>query len=101
MAIIVKTKTKKQEKIIKAFLESHDIDFIKVEEEKVPYETRRSKSSGKKEILDDIEKSVEFVNKYKKGKAQLIPAFFNGLRSNLKAMGDVRKCSSVIYIIGK
>ena len=40
-------------------------------------------------------------SKYKKGKAQLIPAFFNGLRSNLKAMGDVKKCSSVIYIISK
>jgi len=40
-------------------------------------------------------------SKYKKGKLQLIPAFFNGLRSNLKAMGNVKKCSSVIYIIGK
>jgi len=40
-------------------------------------------------------------SKYKKGKPQLIPAFFNGLRSNIKAMGNVKKCSSVIYIIGK
>ena len=25
-------------------------------------------------------------------------SFFNGLRSNLKALGDVKRCSSVIYI---
>jgi 2-polyprenyl-3-methyl-5-hydroxy-6-metoxy-1,4-benzoquinol methylase len=40
-------------------------------------------------------------SKYKKGKAQVIPAFLNGLRSNMKAIRDVKKCSSVIYIIGK
>ena len=40
-------------------------------------------------------------SKYKKGKTNLIASFFNGLRSNLKAVSDVKKCSSVIYIIGK
>jgi 2-polyprenyl-3-methyl-5-hydroxy-6-metoxy-1,4-benzoquinol methylase len=35
------------------------------------------------------------------GKANLFISFWNGLRSNLKAMGDVKKCSSIIYIIGK
>ena len=40
-------------------------------------------------------------SKYKKGKAQVIAAFLNGLRSNMKAISDVKKCSSVIYIIGK
>ncbi|NOT52046.1 MAG: class I SAM-dependent methyltransferase [Chitinophagaceae bacterium] len=39
-------------------------------------------------------------NKYKTGKTKLIPSFFNGFRSNLKALGDVKRCSSVIYIIG-
>lgn len=38
-------------------------------------------------------------SKYKNGKSNLIAAFFNGLRSNMKAMGDVKRCSSVIYII--
>lgn len=38
-------------------------------------------------------------SKYKSGKTNLITAFFNGLRSNIKALGDVKKCSSVIYII--
>src|SRR6185436_3409994 len=37
-------------------------------------------------------------SKYKNGKANWITAFWNGLRSNLKAMNDVKKCSSVIYI---
>src|SRR6185295_6779798 len=40
-------------------------------------------------------------SKYKNGKTNLIASFFNGLRSNLKAMGDVQRCSSVIYIISK
>ena len=40
-------------------------------------------------------------SKYKKGKTNWIAAFWNGLRSNLKAMGDVKKCSSVIYVIEK
>ena len=40
-------------------------------------------------------------SKYKNGKTNLVAAFFNGLRSNIKAMSDVKGCSSVIYIIGK
>jgi 2-polyprenyl-3-methyl-5-hydroxy-6-metoxy-1,4-benzoquinol methylase len=39
--------------------------------------------------------------KYKNGKGNLIKAFWNGLRSNIKTMGDSSKCSSVIYIIEK
>jgi len=40
-------------------------------------------------------------SKYKNGKTNLVAAFFNGLLSNLGASADVKKCSSVIYIIGK
>jgi 2-polyprenyl-3-methyl-5-hydroxy-6-metoxy-1,4-benzoquinol methylase len=40
-------------------------------------------------------------SKYKNGKSGLISAFFNGVRSNLDALGNVKKCSSVIYIIRK
>ncbi len=36
---------------------------------------------------------------YKNGKGNMIKACWNGFLSNLKAMGDKRKCSSVIYII--
>jgi 2-polyprenyl-3-methyl-5-hydroxy-6-metoxy-1,4-benzoquinol methylase len=36
---------------------------------------------------------------YKNSKGNMIKACWNGLVSNLKAMGDKRKCSSVIYII--
>ena len=39
--------------------------------------------------------------KYKNGKGNIIKAFWNGLVSNLKAMGDKKKCSSLIYIISK
>jgi hypothetical protein len=38
---------------------------------------------------------------YKNGKGNIVKAFWNGLVSNLKAMGDKRRCSSVIYIISK
>lgn len=38
-------------------------------------------------------------SKYKNGKTRLIESFLVGLRSNLKAAGNVQQCSSVIYII--
>ena len=70
MTIIVKTKTKQQEKTVKAFLEKMDIDFSKVEEDEAPYRTGKAKQSTKKEILNNLDKSVAFVNKYKKGKVK-------------------------------
>lgn len=36
---------------------------------------------------------------YKNGKGNLLGAFFTGLMSNLNAIGDKRKCSSLIYVI--
>lgn len=39
-------------------------------------------------------------SKYQSGATMLFSAFFNGLRSNLGAVGRVKKCSSVIYVIG-
>lgn len=38
---------------------------------------------------------------YKNGKGNMISAIFNGFLSNLKAWTDTKKCSSVIYVIGK
>lgn len=38
---------------------------------------------------------------YKNGKGNLIAAFFRGLLSNMNALGNHKKCSSVIYVIGK
>jgi 2-polyprenyl-3-methyl-5-hydroxy-6-metoxy-1,4-benzoquinol methylase len=40
-------------------------------------------------------------SKYRHGKTNLTGAFLKGLGSNMKAMSDVKQCSSVIYIIGK
>ncbi len=39
--------------------------------------------------------------KYKSGKVNIIKAVFNGFLSNLKALGNKSKCSSVVYIISK
>jgi 2-polyprenyl-3-methyl-5-hydroxy-6-metoxy-1,4-benzoquinol methylase len=38
-------------------------------------------------------------SRYKNGKTNLFAAFFNGLRSNFKALSNVKRCSSVIYVI--
>jgi SAM-dependent methyltransferase len=40
-------------------------------------------------------------SKYRKGKPKIISAFLQGLRSNFQAWTNVKKCSSVIYIISK
>ncbi len=40
-------------------------------------------------------------SKYKNGKTNLIASFLNGLRSNLNAVANVQRCSSVIYVIRK
>lgn len=39
--------------------------------------------------------------KYKNGKGNILKAVFNGCLSNLQALGNTGKCSSVIYVIGK
>ena len=39
--------------------------------------------------------------KYKKGRTNWMAALWNGLRSNFNAMGNVKRCSSVIYIVEK
>jgi 2-polyprenyl-3-methyl-5-hydroxy-6-metoxy-1,4-benzoquinol methylase len=38
---------------------------------------------------------------YKNGNGNIIKAILNGLVSNLRAWGNVKKCSSVIYIVSK
>lgn len=38
---------------------------------------------------------------YRNGKGNIVKAVFNGFLSNLKAWANTRKCSSVIYVIGK
>jgi SAM-dependent methyltransferase len=40
-------------------------------------------------------------SKYKTGKANWVAAVWNGIRSNLKAVMDKKKCSSIIYVIAK
>lgn len=40
-------------------------------------------------------------SKYKNGKTNWIPSIFNGLRSNVDALTELRNCSSITYIIHK
>ena len=40
-------------------------------------------------------------SKYKNARTNWITALWNGFRSNLKAMADVKKCSSINYIVEK
>ena len=37
----------------------------------------------------------------KNGKGNLVAAVFNGLLSNLKMVGNSKKCSSIIYVLAK
>jgi hypothetical protein len=40
-------------------------------------------------------------SRYKNGKTNLPAAFFNGLISNISALTNTKKCSSVIYIVSR
>jgi hypothetical protein len=40
-------------------------------------------------------------SKYKHGKTSLPGSFYQGLTSNWKALLQIRKCSSLIYVLGK
>ena len=73
--MIVNTKSKKQEKVVKTFLEDLDIEFSMVEEETAVYKTSSTKQLTKKEkqILKNLSKSVDFVNKHRKGKVKAKP----------------------------
>jgi hypothetical protein len=75
MKMIVNTKSKKQEKVITTFLEDQDIEFTMVEEEAAVYKTTPTKQLSKKEkeILENLSKSVDFVNKHRKGKVKAKP----------------------------
>ena len=68
MALIIKPKTKQQEKAVKAFLHSLGIDYTQAKEDAALYKSTPKKSLSQKEkkILNDLDKSVDFVNKYKK-----------------------------------
>lgn len=73
--MIVNTKSRKQEKVIKAFLAEQDIAFTMVEEDAAVYKTTPAKKLSKKEtqILENLSKSVDFVNKHRKGKVKAKP----------------------------
>ena len=61
--LILKIKNKKKVPFLKELLKQ--FDFVEV----VAPSSKKSKSK-KKEILDGIEKSVEFIKKYNKGKVK-------------------------------
>jgi hypothetical protein len=72
MKLIVKLKTKKQEKEIKPFLENHSIDYIKLEEETGIYQTRKTtkaKQTTKKEkLISEIKEAVGEMKLIRSGK---------------------------------
>ena len=72
MALVIKIKTRAQEKAVKAFLDKNDIDYSKVEEDAVAYRAGNKKSHTIKEkaLLQNLKESVDFVNKHKKGKVK-------------------------------
>jgi hypothetical protein len=75
MKMIVNTKSKKQEKVITTFLQDQDIEFTTVEEDAAVYKITPTNQLSKKEkeILENLSKSVDFVNKHRKGKVKAKP----------------------------
>ncbi|MEP7238806.1 MAG: hypothetical protein ABI685_13100 [Ferruginibacter sp.] len=75
MKMIVNTKSKKQEKAVKTFLDDLDIEFLMVKEEEAVYKTSSAKQHNKKEkrILENLSQSVDFINKHRKGKGKAKP----------------------------
>lgn len=72
MKLIINPKTKKQEKVVKEFLDGLHIEFAMAEEDQAVYKTTPKKRLTKKEkeILDNLTQSVHFVKKYNIGKAR-------------------------------
>ena len=72
--IIVKTKNKKQEKALKDFLESQDIDYNSVvQEDAAVYTTKKAaspkkNSKAKERLIAEIKEAVRQVNLIKQGK---------------------------------
>ena len=71
--IIVKTKNKKQEKALKDFLKSQDIDYNSaVQEDAAEFITRKTKpkknSKAKERLIVEIKEAVRQVNLIKQGK---------------------------------
>ncbi len=77
--IIVKTKNKKQEKAVKAFLKSQDIDYSSVvPEEAAAYRTKKDtrpkkNSKAKEKLISEIKEAVRQVNLIKQGKLKARP----------------------------
>jgi len=72
MKLVVNTKSKKQAKAVKDFLDQLSIDFTVVQEKEAVYKTTTKKPLTKKEkqVLDNLTQSVDFVKKYAKGKTK-------------------------------
>lgn len=72
--IIIKAKNKKQEKAVKEFLDSHDIDYSSViQEEPAAYITKKTTTSkkhnkAKEKLIAEIKEAVKYINLVKQGK---------------------------------
>jgi hypothetical protein len=77
--IIVKTKNKKQEKVVKDFLESRAIDYSSVvQEDAAVYTTkkivrRKKNSKAKEKLIAEIKEAVRQINLIKQGKLKARP----------------------------
>lgn len=77
--IIVKTKNKKQEKVVKDFLESRDIDYSSVvQEDAAVYTTKKpakhkKNSKAKEKLIAEIKEAVRQINLIKQGKLKARP----------------------------
>jgi hypothetical protein len=78
--IIIKIKNKKQEKVVKAFLENQDIDYSSIAEEDAAVYTTKKKekrpkktSKAKERLIAEIKEAVKQINLIKEGKLKARP----------------------------
>lgn len=103
--IAVPNYTSKDAAIYKEFWAAHDVPrhlyHFSPQSMKMLIEKHGMKIEQHKRMWYDSFYVSMLSSKYKNGKTNLIASFFNGFRSNFKAIGNTQRCSSVIYIIGK
>ncbi|HEY6062979.1 MAG TPA: class I SAM-dependent methyltransferase, partial [Chitinophagaceae bacterium] len=102
LLIAVPNYTSKDAAIYKEYWAAYDVPrhlyHFSPQSMKVLMEKHGLKLIGYKPMWYDSFYISMLSSKYKNGRTGLFASFFNGLRSNLKAIGDVKRCSSVIYI---
>lgn len=105
LIIAVPNYTAADEKVYKAFWAAYDVPrhlyHFSPRSMQVLMERHGLKVLDHRPMWYDSFYIAMLSSRYQSGKTNWLASCWNGLRSNWKALGNTRHCSSVIYIIGK